>query len=478
MRFALTTTLRKLQIEVDANTTTDPVKVHVSYNQWYAKDTSSSGSQNTSISTTTITDICDAPLQAMPKEIEMINVYNPDTVDHVITLYYYDNGTRYIIWKGNIASGSTYTQSSTGAGMITDDTGSAQWSAGTTGGGGGGYRYFRLNITDWSGASGTAPPTATFVKELTLRVGATTVQTADMTAASSPSPLVASADSENASHPAWHAFNNFQEIYGVGGTMPRSEYWQSGATGASHWLQIDIGAGNEVIPTAYTITLVNPTSPAPYLKAFQLLASNTGAFAGEEITLDSQTGLGLADWDMYTTSSHNRPTLFEISAHGVSGYRYFRVYIDHWVAGGTPDSEAVANPVRVNEFVIQSGGTDYPTADMTTYNAPSPYVSDSASQHNSFPNWKAFDGAADDRWIIEAGVAFPKWLQIDMGSGVTLTPNQWQIKPDSAVSLGYYITDMRLYGSVYGTFDGEETLLDTETGITGWVNSTAKTFTI
>jgi hypothetical protein len=131
MRFVLATTVRKLQFELDAPTTTTPIEVHVSYNQWYAKDILSEGSQNTTISTATITDICDAPLSAMPKEVEMINIYNPDTADHLITLYYYDNGTRYIIWRGTVKSGSTYTQSATGAGMVVDSTGSAQWSTGT-----------------------------------------------------------------------------------------------------------------------------------------------------------------------------------------------------------------------------------------------------------------------------------------------------------------------------------------------------------
>jgi hypothetical protein len=150
-RFALTTNVRKLQIEVSEASTTNPVAVTVSYIQWRTTELPVYGNENTTISTTSVTDISSVAPSSIPKLVTMINVYNQDTIDHTIALYYYDNGTRYIIWKGIIKSGSTLTQSGTGGGMVVSSDGSAQWSTGSTGS----IHYTAILLNHFDGVDGS-----------------------------------------------------------------------------------------------------------------------------------------------------------------------------------------------------------------------------------------------------------------------------------------------------------------------------------
>lgn len=108
--------------------------------------------------------------------------------------------------------------------------------------------------------------------------GATWVPAAAMTANNAPSPLVALADSEySASYSAYLAFNN-----------STADRWTSAST-LPHWIQIDLGVGNEIIPNRFRY--VNLNSGGDYtLKDFTIQGSNAGTFSGEQVTLLTKTG--------------------------------------------------------------------------------------------------------------------------------------------------------------------------------------------
>lgn len=58
---------------------------------------------------TTAVDLVTGPGASTQRVIDLINVYNNDTVTHTVTITYDANGTEYILWKGSLASGSTLT---------------------------------------------------------------------------------------------------------------------------------------------------------------------------------------------------------------------------------------------------------------------------------------------------------------------------------------------------------------------------------
>ncbi len=143
-----------------------------------------------------------------------------------------------------------------------------------------GYRYLRLNMT-------AAPNGYPVIADLYWTVGTTDYPTVDMTSNNAPSPLVASASSEYATglNYTWRAF------YRNGGF----DYWNPDQAGQPWWLQIDLGAGNSITPTAVGI--------APHFtywpSSFTCLGSATGAFAGEETLLLTVAG-ATTGWTSYT----------------------------------------------------------------------------------------------------------------------------------------------------------------------------------
>lgn len=146
------------------------------------------------------------------------------------------------------------------------------------------YRYWRVNITRsvFAGAvvEGARQVDFTFVSFLS-RVGALSPA---MTGDNTPTPLVAMASSfYSGSYPAWAAFDP---------SLSDNNRWIStSATTPAEWVQIDFGQSLEFVAVA----LATGSSGASYHPLdFQILASATGDFAGEEAVLlsvaDSMTG--------------------------------------------------------------------------------------------------------------------------------------------------------------------------------------------
>ena len=131
------------------------------------------------------------------------------------------------------------------------------------------YRFLRINVTANNGSVGRS------IFELEYLVDSTAYPTSNMTGASAPSPLVASASSDDGSNAAWEAFD---------GAVSGPSRWST-SDGASFpiWLQIDLGDGNEIIPTGLKLYNHNAAQQMP--KTFTILGSNTGDFSGEQATL-------------------------------------------------------------------------------------------------------------------------------------------------------------------------------------------------
>ena len=97
------------------------------------------------------------------------------------------------------------------------------------------YRYFSIDITANNGHVSRLA-----LDELELFVGAVEYPTANMTGNSAPSPLVASATTEDTGRSAWEAFDGIG-IEGLG--------WLTVNGNTTGRLSIDLGAGNEIAIT-------------------------------------------------------------------------------------------------------------------------------------------------------------------------------------------------------------------------------------
>lgn len=103
---------------------------------------------------------------------------------------------------------------------------------------------------------------------------------ANMTSDTTPSPYVTDTNNVyNAAYPAWKAFDS---------NTVNSFYWTIGSSnGPADWLTVDLGSAVDV--KSMTITAGNGAQYAP--TSFELYASATGVFGGEETLVYTATGL-------------------------------------------------------------------------------------------------------------------------------------------------------------------------------------------
>ena len=133
------------------------------------------------------------------------------------------------------------------------------------------YRYFRLEAI----ARATAGDNCV-MSEIELNINSVN-QVAPMTSNVLPAPQVVTFSGESADpYEAWRAFD---------GVHAAGNMWLSPNTGYPHHVTIDLGvekAIDEVI-----IKHVDDGNIVGAPKSYNILASTTGAFAGEEVTLAS-----------------------------------------------------------------------------------------------------------------------------------------------------------------------------------------------
>lgn len=158
------------------------------------------------------------------------------------------------------------------------------------------YRYLRFTITANAAAANLG---ILWDLDYSADGGSTWLPSSAMTTNSAPSPLVASADSEfSGSFQAWQAFDN-----------DTNTRWTSANTAMPHHVTIDLGSGNEIQPNK--VRWYNYNDGTDYsVVSGSVKGSNTGAFAGEETTLLTFSGLsGTADKTAVTLSIQQTLTL-------------------------------------------------------------------------------------------------------------------------------------------------------------------------
>jgi hypothetical protein len=141
------------------------------------------------------------------------------------------------------------------------------------------YRYWRFNVTDSYATHGTDPPNEVAVGQVKLFVDTTQYPTVNMTSNTAPSPLVASASSEDT--PPAIAYQAFDS----GGREWSSQFEQE----FPQWVQVDLGSGNEIAITSYKIKAGEDGKEGNGPKSWTLQASNDNS---EFDTLDTQTDVG------------------------------------------------------------------------------------------------------------------------------------------------------------------------------------------
>lgn len=139
------------------------------------------------------------------------------------------------------------------------------------------YRYLRIFVTDTWGAMA-----AFYNVSYSEDGGITKIPSSYMTAANTPSPLVATASSTfSAGYEPWRGFN--------GST---ADTWTStNGLHTNQWLRLDLGAGNYAAPNWVQYTVVNAAGYNKSPKGIIIELSNTGAFAGEQEAVFSVSGL-------------------------------------------------------------------------------------------------------------------------------------------------------------------------------------------
>ena len=140
------------------------------------------------------------------------------------------------------------------------------------------YRYWRFAFTGGHGSR-------TGSKEMRVSddCGSTTIPP-NLTSESSASPYVVSTNSVRTpgSTDLWEAFDS----------DPTTSSWVSNSDqlmSEVYW-QIDLGSGNEKALDYWIATWPNTLVAKPPT-GFNVLASDTGAFAGEEVTIHTEAGL-------------------------------------------------------------------------------------------------------------------------------------------------------------------------------------------
>ena len=134
------------------------------------------------------------------------------------------------------------------------------------------FRYLRLEIDVTSYVE---------VNDLRFITGITRYPTVNMTSNTAPSPLVASASDVHYSgaaggFPQFDAWNAFD-----GSAATR---YHSNSSSAGHWIQIDLGAGNQIRPASLAMTVTSGSGDRRP-RGLIVKGSNTGAFSGEDETL-------------------------------------------------------------------------------------------------------------------------------------------------------------------------------------------------
>ncbi len=151
------------------------------------------------------------------------------------------------------------------------------------------YQYWRLNISRWEFAGSATTSTGDVrIDEWQLFTPSAVQYPGVQMSSNNSLGYVASASSSSGA--GFEAFRAFQLI------LSDSSRWISASGAGAKWLQIDLGT-----PRSISSMKIAPdgaaTSDGGYHPLdIEVLASNTGSFSGEEVTIYTATNLVTAGW--------------------------------------------------------------------------------------------------------------------------------------------------------------------------------------
>ncbi len=193
------------------------------------------------------------------------------------------------------------------------------------------------NLSSWPGSTAiTSVGTINSPFSLLMESGTLLNAVTQMYADNGPSPLVASASSEvNTLNQAWQAFD-----------LNPNTAWLAATN--SGWLQIDLGAGNAVVSTSYSIQATPSGDLTFMMTGWTFAGSNNGS---TWTTLDTETGISWTAQQTQTWSFTN-----------TTAYRYYRLTSSSNAGGIYCGIGALivlalgATPLSITNSLINIGG--------------------------------------------------------------------------------------------------------------------------
>ena len=193
------------------------------------------------------------------------------------------------------------------------------------------------NLSSWPGSTAiTSVGTINSPFSLLMESGTLLNAVTQMYADNGPSPLVASASSEvNTLNQAWQAFD-----------LNPNTAWLAATN--SGWLQIDLGAGNAVVSTSYSIQATPSGDLTFMMTGWTFAGSNNGS---SWTTLDTETGISWTAQQTQTWSFTN-----------TTAYRYYRLTSSSNAGGIYCGIGALivlalgATPLSITNSLINIGG--------------------------------------------------------------------------------------------------------------------------
>lgn len=102
----LSSTTDNLQVVLGGAVTTNQLRCVSSWRD-ITTTTFTPGRTVTNTNNTTDVNIVPSPAASTQRVVDLVNIYNSDTVSATVTIKFDDNGTEYILWSGTLVSGQT-----------------------------------------------------------------------------------------------------------------------------------------------------------------------------------------------------------------------------------------------------------------------------------------------------------------------------------------------------------------------------------
>lgn len=104
----LTETTDTLQVVLGGSVTTNQLRCTSSWRD-VTTTAYTPGRTVTNTNNTSDVNLVDSPASSTQRVVDLVNIYNDDTVSAVVTVKFDANGTEYVLWKGTLIAGQTLT---------------------------------------------------------------------------------------------------------------------------------------------------------------------------------------------------------------------------------------------------------------------------------------------------------------------------------------------------------------------------------